>query len=316
MTAKSPQITAKSIPELKNRVFTDDQRTFSVADLTVEHLRLQRRTLSRTIKEVASHALSRYAFHLVSEGGIGKIERTVKTKNSQIDSTKPGCIALDLDQPFRWDCADVVMHSISVPKIWILEHWGGADAMHGMMLSWQHACIGGALLEQLHLVEQHVIENDSANAERLLRSIVTTLALAFRRERELASKLCAARQRVTLDMIHCYIDAHLGDADLSVGRVIKHFALSRATVYRWFDKEGGLAAYIRHRRLQHAASLLAKSPQLRVDEAGYDIGFKNASSFSRAFTRAYGINPKSMRVDAGGPGVTIHANGGFANGEG
>lgn len=62
-----------------------------------------------------------------------------------------------------------------------------------------------------------------------------------------------------------------------------------------FQHEGGLAAYIRHLRLRHAADELVKYPNLRAADIGYGVGFKSASDFTRAFRRAYEVAPQDFR---------------------
>ncbi|MGT2493518.1 hypothetical protein ACU4GD_31100 [Cupriavidus basilensis] len=50
-----------------------------------------------------------------------------------------------------------------------------------------------------------------------------------------------------------HVEANLHDPDLSPDSVLASLHLSRASVYRLFEHEGGLAAYIRSRRLRMAA---------------------------------------------------------------
>jgi AraC-like DNA-binding protein len=74
--------------------------------------------------------------------------------------------------------------------------------------------------------------------------------------------------------------------------------LKRATIYRWFEHEGGLGAYIRNRRLREAADELVCHPQRQVVEIAYGLGFKSPSDFTRAFRRAFDLSPQDMRARA------------------
>jgi AraC-like DNA-binding protein len=96
--------------------------------------------------------------------------------------------------------------------------------------------------------------------------------------------------------IRRYIQANLYDAELSPERVLDTLQLPRRTLYRLFEQEGGLGAYIRHLRLRRAAHDLAQNPNMTVTDIAYDLGFKSASDFTRAFRRAYEMAPQDFRI--------------------
>jgi AraC-like DNA-binding protein len=92
-----------------------------------------------------------------------------------------------------------------------------------------------------------------------------------------------------------YIDENLHEADLSPERVLDASPLSRPTLYRLFEYEGGLAAYIRNRRLAQAADDLRRYLNKPVVEIAYGLGFTSASDFNRAFRRAFEMSPLEFR---------------------
>jgi AraC-like DNA-binding protein len=80
--------------------------------------------------------------------------------------------------------------------------------------------------------------------------------------------------------------------------VVQTLQLKRATIYRWFEHEGGLGAYIRNRRLREAADELVRYPHVQVAEIAFGLGFQSASDFTRAFRRAFDMSPQDMRARA------------------
>lgn len=72
---------------------------------------------------------------------------------------------------------------------------------------------------------------------------------------------------------------------------------ARGTIYRLFEHEGGLGAYIRHLRLRAAADELVRFPGVPVKDVGYSVGFKSVSDFTRAFRRAYEMTPQEVRLN-------------------
>ena len=85
---------------------------------------------------------------------------------------------------------------------------------------------------------------------------------------------------------------------IALPSVVDALQLKRATIYRWFEHEGGLGAYIRNRRLREAADELVRFPHLQVIDIAYGLGFHSASDFTRAFRRAYGMSPQDARARA------------------
>ncbi|WP_109478733.1 helix-turn-helix transcriptional regulator [Paraburkholderia sp. C35] len=96
-----------------------------------------------------------------------------------------------------------------------------------------------------------------------------------------------------------YVHAHLSDHELSPESVLSALQLPRSTLYRQFQHEGGLGAYIRDLRLRHAADDLVRYPHAPVMEIALGLGFKSASVFTRSFRRAYGMAPQEYRASAG-----------------
>jgi len=75
--------------------------------------------------------------------------------------------------------------------------------------------------------------------------------------------------------------------------------MSRSQLYRLLQAEGGVAAYIQRHRLQYAYERVADpgcaSSFASIAEA---LCFSDASAFSRAFRREFGISPRDVRAAA------------------
>ena len=102
----------------------------------------------------------------------------------------------------------------------------------------------------------------------------------------------ADARAVTKARIRHHIDQHLA-ADLGVEELARRFALSRATLYRLFQTEGGIEAYIRDRRLDRCsdALMLVAPGRGRVREISERLGFADAGHFTRAFRQRFGVAP-------------------------
>jgi len=98
----------------------------------------------------------------------------------------------------------------------------------------------------------------------------------------------------TLQMIH-YINEHLQE-EITIDTLAEQFYLSRYYLMHFFKQETGytIGNYITEKRLLLAKSLVQNG--CSITEACYQSGFKNYSSFSRAFKKAFHTVPKNASI--------------------
>ena len=94
-----------------------------------------------------------------------------------------------------------------------------------------------------------------------------------------------------------HIDANLETGSLSADDLCLRFHISRASLYRLFGPEGGLARYVQDQRLNRALRLLISpdSRGKRLIELAVDLQFSGDSTFVRAFRRQFGLTPGEIR---------------------
>jgi AraC-like DNA-binding protein len=104
-------------------------------------------------------------------------------------------------------------------------------------------------------------------------------------------------RRAALDSLKRLIERHLDSPQLSVDFICARSGWSRATVYRLFESEGGLAHYIRQRHLLTALRELVsgQQPHRRILDLALSHQFSSEAAFNRAFRRAFGVPPGKIR---------------------
>lgn len=106
-----------------------------------------------------------------------------------------------------------------------------------------------------------------------------------------------AERRMLLAAIKLHIDARLETGAVSAENLGRRFHLSRASLYRLFGPDGGLARYVQDQRLNRALRLLI-APDTRGNrliDLAVDLQFSGDSTFVRAFRRQFGMTPGEIR---------------------
>jgi AraC-like DNA-binding protein len=107
-----------------------------------------------------------------------------------------------------------------------------------------------------------------------------------------------AERHLYLAMIKRHIAANLDTEALAAQDLCRRFQISRASLYRLFEADGGLAHYVQEQRLNRALMLLISpaSRDKRLIDLAVDLQFSSDSTFVRAFRRQFGLTPGEIRT--------------------
>lgn len=160
--------------------------------------------------------------------------------------------------------------------------------------------IGALLADYLIRLTGHPEQCHVADAERLggigLDLISTLLGRHLVSEDAVPTEV---RRRALLAQVRSHIRQHLGDPSLSPQFIAAAHHISVRSLHRVFEEEEtGVAAYIRHQRLERCRRDLA-DPALRdqpVQVVAARWGFRDKAHFSRAFRAAYQETPQAYRA--------------------
>ncbi len=101
-----------------------------------------------------------------------------------------------------------------------------------------------------------------------------------------------------IDLLERYVDMHIRE-DISVERICRELDISRTKLYETLRPHlnGGIAAYVKHRRLEYAKELV-KSSEMTIPEISDACGFADYNYFLRSFKQKYGMSTKQFRENA------------------
>jgi AraC-like DNA-binding protein len=144
---------------------------------------------------------------------------------------------------------------------------------------------------------------EAASREKLGEQIMDLLALALMAEPERQSADEKSVRRVRLHSIQAYMEANLGDCNLSLSTIAIHNGISLRYLHQLFRlADMSASEWLRVRRLQRSHELLA-SPQRAgqsITEIAYAMGFSSSSHFSNQFRAQFNMRPSDVRPTGAG----------------
>lgn len=229
----------------------------------------------RTIEDVATDRVRDYCFTLFVADGAAQ---------------PPVLASLDMRRPFRLQRDGGYLLCLVAPRGLVESLFPEAASLHGRTLVADSPARLSLCARLADLARAH--------DDQELLACIGALVEAFGRDAGMSGSPGALLRAAMFGRVRQHISDNLTEADLSPSGIVRDLGLPRASVYRMFQDEGGMAAYIRDCRLREAADQLVSAPTPTLLELCYSLGFNSASEFSRAFRRAFDITPSELRKRA------------------
>jgi len=172
------------------------------------------------------------------------------------------------------------------------------DSAQGSVIS-RETAYGGLMRDQLLAVRRYAPQLTLAESRGAVAAVAELVAAAIGRAPGAEETAARAVGQAVLVSIKAYIERHLTSELLSVDHLCRRFGLSRAALYREFEREGGAVGYIQRRRLLRAfRMLIAPDSRPRIIDIALESGFSTDATFIRAFRQLFGLTPGEVRAFA------------------
>ncbi|MEL6826812.1 MAG: helix-turn-helix domain-containing protein [Pseudomonadota bacterium] len=217
---------------------------------------------------------------------------SVESAGLPVECATGAITLLDYCRPFTSLHTDNECHSFFVPHDAI--NYRPSDAPHALAYS-AHSQIGQLIGREMDNLLAQLKGGATMIAPADVRRFLGCIEVAM--SPETASKSATAQFRESLKRaIQLFIEQRLDSPNLSATLILQNFAVSRASLYRLFDVEGGVRNYINHRRLVGAVTELAGTPRTRgqIHRVSERWGFSSDASFNRMVKREYGVTPGAL----------------------
>ncbi len=100
-----------------------------------------------------------------------------------------------------------------------------------------------------------------------------------------------------IEQVEKHVDEHMSEV-VNVESLCKALNISRTRLYEATSQftSGGVASFVRHRRLERAKKLITTT-DIPVSEISYKVGFSDYNYFLKSFKKHYGKSPKTIRKE-------------------
>ncbi|MGI9212935.1 MAG: helix-turn-helix domain-containing protein [Methylococcaceae bacterium] len=269
--------------------FTSQLTTCHMASILFANSSSKAQQFQRTRQKIARDGLDHVLVQVYRKGcNVGVCGKT----NLNV---RPGDLMfLDLGQTVDTRTDDYDNLTLVIPRQTLEPYCPDPGFLHGQVLSGQS--VSGHLL-RTHI--EYLWNNLPTVTMQEVPAIVTGLAtlVSVYFGALPAPEHLPEIQSNKLEAIKDYISNHLANPDLTPDKLAARFFMSRASLYRLFTREGGLAAYIRQERLDRALRLLGHPAHKHryISDIAASVGFYDDAHFSRLFHRTFGITPSDAR---------------------
>jgi AraC-like DNA-binding protein len=168
------------------------------------------------------------------------------------------------------------------------------DATLGMALD---ASQGRLLADYILLLERNLPKLTPEDGSRLPSAIQAMVGACLAPS---VDRLAAAGRQVDLTLmerVRRAVRRNLRSPLLGPDKLCREAATSRSQLYRLLEGEGGVARYIQRRRLSESFAILCDtSNNFSIAVIAETLCFADASNFSRAFRREFGMSPSEVRT--------------------
>ncbi len=272
----------------RGNAFDADVEAFQLGDMVVTSAALGEQRYVRSQARLRRDGMDHFVLNLYRTGGW-----RAQTSRGDFEGTAGQVSVLDLASELVSDEPHSELVTLFLPRSLLEERLPNLGALHGSAPTGPHAIL---LAEYIDLLARRLPTLPAGEEQALSRATCEMLTACFSPTLAHIEDARPGLEMVLQRRAKRFIEGHLGSAELTVDAICGSVGVSRRTLYRLFEQEGGVQHYVQTRRLERIKTLLSDATEFRrVAEIAAEFGFSRRDHFSRAFKLHFGQSARDVR---------------------
>ena len=268
--------------------FGAETATAQLGEVGFSHTRMTSQNWRRTAKHVQADGADPLMVS-IRFAGAGRGDANGKSFEAPAGSV----VLSDFAQPQSYFAETSFNAVLSIPRKIAEQRMPRVRDLHGLVVPPQAAVLLRS--HSLALIRALKAGVPAQHAERLGTVALDLLELGVAQSVENAGVCASAGYTGARFAAEAVIERHLSAPTLSVADVCRLAGVSRSRLYRLFEPDGGVLAYIRHRRTARIAEELRSGTRETIAAIAFRLGFADASHLTRTFRAEFGLPPSAYR---------------------
>ena len=245
------------------------------------------RLLERTPARITADRIDILGVGVLLEGEMHGVARL-----REFEARAGEILLFDIAQPITMTMSIARSIQLAIPRAMAEGELGPVADLHGLVIGREEAALFYAHLLKLSEALQTISKEDAPRLARtLLDLLVVAVHAAAHAHRDAPPRMVGMAARARTE-----IRANLESPSLNVAGLCRRLNISRSTLHRLFESEGGVQTYIRNSRLDAGRiALLDSTNHERIGAIAERLGFSDAAHFSRLFRARFNETPSQCR---------------------
>ena len=244
----------------------------------------------RSKSKIGRDGQDEYVLQFYLDGKCGQ-----RNQRSDVCAGAGDLFIVDTAQPLATATTRSQFLNLAVPRRLLAPMLRSPDELNMHVLNGAQGMVA-LLRDHLLALYRRVGQITTADAKSILPA---TLQLAAAAVNSAVTEEAAQSVRACLFGSICrHLGEHLTDLELTPEKVAFQFGISRATLYRLFESEGGFANYLRRQRQHRCHEILTDTSRhdQSIAEISAIYGFSSPANFTRSFRQTTGMSPREARM--------------------
>ena len=212
---------------------------------------------------------------------------------SGFERAGPGDVVfLDTRRGHRTEARDLHVVTASIARELALASLGSLGALHGLVA---HAPDTAMLSDFLQSLVRHAPVLDDRHDGAFARALIELLPTALGGPRDVAVE-ARRQEHLRREAVEQLIDREIANPHLTGAVIAERVGVSRATLYRLYQRSGGIARHVRRRRIDAVRRALEGPDDRELVALAHDYGLGDEAALVRAFRADQGIAPADYRA--------------------